>query len=274
LQIVPAEVALKPGSTQKFVARTFDAKGRLIGETAAEWSAEGLKGAISAAGALALTAENVSQGGTVTAKAAGLEGKSQVRVMPAIPYEDDFTSYGPKGIPAGWPAIRGRYEVSDEDGENTLYKSSANLRSQKTTIYFGAPDASNYEIQIDVIGDEQARRMPDVGLISHRYTLDMQGNKQKLMVRTWTSEVDRFSKVVSFRFDPDVWYTMKLRVEPTKENGPTKVMAKVWKRDDPEPDAWTLEAEDPIGNAHGSPGIYGYALADIHYDNLKVTPNE
>lgn len=273
LQIVPAEVALKPGATQKFVARTFDAQGRLIGEASAEWSAQGLKGSISSAGELSLTAENASQGGTVTAKAAGLESKAQVRVMPAAPYEDNFNSYELKAVPAGWPAIRGRYEVVDKDGEKVLFKSSANLRSQKTTVYFSSPDASGYEIQIDVLGDEKARRMPDVGLVSHRYTLDMQGNKQRLMLRSWTSEMDRFSKTISFRFDPKVWYTMKLRVEPTAENGPTKVKAKVWKRDTPEPDAWTIEAEDAIGSAHGSAGLYGYALADIYFDNLKVTPN-
>jgi outer membrane protein assembly factor BamB len=274
LQVIPAEVALKPGETQKFTARAFDDKGRLIGEATAEWSAQGLKGAIGASGELKLAPDNVSQGGVITAKADGIEGKSQVRVMPGAPFEENFDSYAPKAVPAGWPAIRGRFETADKDGEKVLFKSSANLRSQKTTVYFGAPDAHSYEIQIDVLGTEKARRLPDVGLISHRYTLDMQGNKQKLMVRTWTSEPGRFSKIVPIKFDPNIWYTMKLRVEPTKENGPTKVMAKVWKRDEPEPAAWTLEAEDAIGNAHGSPGIYGYALSDIYYDNLKVTPND
>jgi hypothetical protein len=273
LQVAPAEAALNPGAKQKFVARTFDDKGRLIGETAAEWSAPGLKGSISGAGELALAADNVSQGGVVSAKAAGLEAKSQVRVMPDIPYADDFNSYDPKGFPAGFPAIRGRFEVAEKGGEKALYKSSANLRSQKTRVYFGDPDASAYTIQIDVLGAEKARRMPDVGLISHRYTLDMQGNKQKLMLYTWTSEIGRFSKTVPIKFDPDVWYTMKLRVEPSGQNKPTKVMGKVWKRGEPEPDAWTIEAEDGVGNAKGSPGFYAYALADMYFDNLKVTPN-
>ena len=274
LQVVPAEVALSPGAGQKFVARTFDARGRLIGETEAEWSAQGLQGSISGVGDLKLSSANAAQGGTVTAKAAGLEAKSQVRVMPAVPYEDDFNSYDVKGFPAGFPAMRGRFEVAEHEGEKTLFKTSANLRSQKTRVYFGDPAASGYEMQIDILGTEKARRLPDAGLISHRYTLDIQGNKQRLGLITWNSEVDRFSKTVKFRFDPDIWYRMKFRVEPTKENGPTKLKAKVWKRDEPEPDAWTIEAEDPIGNAHGSPGIYGYALSDIYYDNLKVTPND
>ncbi|MCB1021551.1 MAG: PQQ-binding-like beta-propeller repeat protein [Acidobacteria bacterium] len=274
LQVVPAEVALNPGAKQTFVARTFDDHGRLIGEAAgAEWSLQGLKGSI-AGGALALSGENTPQGGVVTVKAGGLEAKSQVRVMPDVPYEDDFNSYELKGFPAGFPAIRGRFEVADKDGEKVLYKSAANLRSQKTRVYFGDPDASAYTIQIDVFGAEKARRMPDVGLISHRYTLDMQGNKQKLMLYTWTSEVNRFSKTVPFKFDPNIWYTMKLRVEPSGDNKPTKVMGKVWKRGEAEPDAWTIEAVDEVGNAKGSPGFYAYALADMYFDNLKVTPNK
>ena len=274
LQVVPAEVALNPGAKQPFVARTFDDKGRLIGETAAEWSAQGLKGSIGAGGELALSADNAAQGGVVTAKAAGLEAKSQVRVMPDVPYEDDFNSYDLKGFPAGFPAIRGRFEVADKDGEKVLYKDSTNLRSQKTRVYFGDPDAAAYTIQIDVLGAEKARRMPDVGLISHRYTLDMQGNKQKLMLYTWTSEVDRFSKTVPIKFDPNIWYTMKLRVEPSSAGKASKVMGKVWKRGEPEPDAWTIEAVDEVGHAKGSPGFYAYALADMYFDNLKVTPNK
>jgi hypothetical protein len=114
--------------------------------------------------------------------------------------------------------------------------------------------------------------MPDVGLISHRYTLDLLGNKQRMMVRTWTSELDRFSEQVSFRIDPNVWYRLRFRVEPSEENGPTHIMAKAWKRDEPEPDGWTIDVVDPIGSAHGSAGIYGYALADIYYDDWKVLP--
>ena len=34
-----------------------------------------------------------------------------------------------------------------------------------------------------------------------------------------------------------------------------------------------FEAVDEIGNSKGSPGFYAYALADMYFDNLKVTPN-
>ena len=84
----------------------------------------------------------------------------------------------------------------------------------------------------------------------------------------------RFSKIVPFRFDPNVWYRMKFRVEPTKENGPTKVMAKVWKRDEPEPAKWLIEKVDKIPHRAGAPGLYGDGISDVFFDNLKVYKNQ
>ena len=48
------------------------------------------------------------------------------------------------------------------------------------------------------------------------------------------------------------------------------VQGKVWKRSESEPDNWNIEVRDPLPNQTGSPGIYGYSAAEIHYANLKV----
>ena len=79
------------------------------------------------------------------------------------------------------------------------------------------------------------------------------------------------AKSVRFRSDPDVWYTMKMKVDVT--DGEAKIFGKVWKRDEAEPDAWTIEVVDPNGNESGSPGLYFYALADCYFDNVIVTQN-
>ena len=50
------------------------------------------------------------------------------------------------------------------------------------------------------------------------------------------------------------------------------IRGKVWKRDEAEPEGWTIEVEDPIVHRQGSPGIYGYSAAEIYYDNVSVTP--
>jgi outer membrane protein assembly factor BamB len=78
-------------------------------------------------------------------------------------------------------------------------------------------------------------------------------------------------KSVPFPWDPDVWYTMKLRVD--QQGDKALVRGKVWKRGEPEPAEWTVTAEDPHPVRSGSPGLYGFSPVDIQYDNVKVTVN-
>ena len=112
--------------------------------------------------------------------------------------------------------------------------------------------------------------MPDIGLVSHRYTIALMGNTQKLMIRTWLSELARFSKETPYSWHPNIWYRMKVRVDNSVKAA--LIRAKVWRRDTPEPAKWSIEAEDSIPHRHGAPGIYGYSSADILYDNISVRP--
>ena len=124
-----------------------------------------------------------------------------------------------------------------------------------------------YTIQTDLIGTKNRRRLPDLGLVANRYLLDMQGIHQRLEVRSWSSDL-RMRKYVDFKWDVDVWYTMKMKVDI--EDGKAIVRGKAWKRDEAEPDAWTIEVEDPLPVHEGSPGLYGYSPATIYFDNVKV----
>ena len=270
LQVVPAEVVLKTGGSQTFRARTFDGDGRLIGETEAQWSLDGLKGTISSSGELKLESGNVSQGGLVVAMAGELKGSARASGRPVIAFQENFDALPEKSVPGGWNAARGRFQVALDGDSKVLLKPSGNPRSWRTTVYIGDPEASGYVIEVDVKGSEQRRRMPDIGLVSHRYTVALMGNTQRLMVRTWLSEMQRFSKEVKFGWDPGIWYHMKVRVDPAGEK--TLIQAKVWKKGEPEPAEWSLEAEDTLPHRNGAPGIYGYSSADILYDNLSVSP--
>ena len=49
-----------------------------------------------------------------------------------------------------------------------------------------------------------------------------------------------------------------------------KVKGKVWVTGQAEPNEWSIEVVDPLANETGSPGIYGYSSAEIHYDNLEI----
>ncbi len=270
LQVIPAEVILKTGGNQRFRARTFDGDGRLIGEAEAQWSLDGLEGTISSSGELELESDNVSQGGLVVAMAGELKGSARASARPVIAFQENFDELPEKSVPGGWNAARGRFQVALDGDNKVLLKPSGNPRSWRTTVYIGDPEASSYVIEVDVKGSEQRRRMPDIGLVSHRYTIALMGNTQRLMVRTWLSEMQRFSKEVKFSWDPGIWYHMKVRVDPAGET--TLIQAKVWKKGEPEPAEWSIEAEDTLPHRNGAPGIYGYSSADILYDNLSVSP--
>jgi outer membrane protein assembly factor BamB len=271
VQVIPAEINLKPGASRKFRARALDDNRRVIGDVEAQWSVQGLKGEISSSGDLTVAGDNIPQGGTVVATVGDLKGTGLVATRVMVPWSTDFSELEEGKVPNGWPAAQGRFQTVLKDGDKMFFKPSGNPRSWRTTVYFGDPAASGYVIEADVMGAEKARRMPDIGLVSHRYTLALMGNRQELQIRTWLSELDRFSKTIPFTWDPDVWYHMKLQVEPSS-SGSTTVRGKVWKKAEPEPAEWTLEGEDAIGHSHGSPGLYGFSVADTYYDNLAVTP--
>ena len=271
VRVVPAEINLVPGGRARFTAQLFDSLGRLIRESDAEWSLEGaLSGKLETGGEFSASGD-FPQGGLVKATVGDLSGTARVAVRPNGSFSEDFESYAVDSVPEGWPAARGRFAVVENDGQKHLKKPSGNPRSWRTTVYVGTPSQRGYEVRAEMMSTEQRRRMGDMGLVSHRYTLAMMGNAQSLMVRTWLSELGRFSKEVPLEWDPDVWYVVRLRVEPSG-NGSTRILGKAWPKGAAEPEAWTIEAVDAIGHDHGSPGIYGYSSADLYYDNLEVSP--
>ena len=113
--------------------------------------------------------------------------------------------------------------------------------------------------------------MPDMGVINQGYTLDVMGRHQRLQIRTWAAELAR-SVNVPFPVEPDVWYRAKLRVDVEGDKG--IIRGKAWKKDEPEPEEWTITFEDPVAVRAGSPGIYGDSPIDIYYDNISVKVNE
>ena len=272
VMVEPGEMVLSPGASRTFVARVVDARGRMKPADAV-WSLEGIQGKVSADGRLTLSDGNVPQGGLLIARVGNLKGRARVSSRPAIPFQEDFERLEEGTVADGWNAARGRFVVTSLDGNKVLKKLSKNPRSWRTMVFLGDWKASGYQIQAEMMGTEQRRRLPDMGLIAQRYILALMGNRQKLQIRSWLSELGHFSKTIDYRVDPDVWYRMKLRVEILPEGTGGMVRGKVWKRDEPEPEGWSIEVLDPIVHRQGSPGIYGYSAAEIYYDNVSVAPS-
>jgi hypothetical protein len=142
-------------------------------------------------------------------------------------------------------------------------------RSQGT---LGPVDLHDYTIQADVLSLSRDGKLADMGLIAQRYACVLMGAHQNLQIRTWHPQLERFSADYPFAWDPDTWYTLKFSAST---DGPKATLrAKIWKRGEPEPSNWMVEATDDLANRIGSPGLFGDAkVAEFFYDNLSVTPN-
>lgn len=308
VRVFPADVAVKPASSVKFEAVFMDANGRPV-KAAPEtsWTLPAppipkgattgpppLQGKIATAGALDL-GPLPSQQGYVEGQAGALKARARVRVVPQIPYMQNFDKIPPGAAPGGWVNVQGKFSVAKLTGPNgeeiVLSKLNTDARPPlaKANAYITGPDAADYTIQADLLGTEVRGKMPDMGLVNSRYTflfsgtLNPETNKREVYIRSWDGK-RRVDVSKEFNWEPGVWYTAKVAVIPTEKTA--KVLCKAWKRGEKEPDAWTLEFEDPSPNRHGAAALYGYVAnittlddgtvqpgSNIYYDNLKITPN-
>jgi len=312
IQLVPAEVLIKPGETVQFQTRLYNAKGQLLKVAPATYSVDG-GGQIDKQGQFtadqaATDSTATHRGVLVTATAGKLAGTARIRIEPPLPWKFDFSD---NQVPITWVGARYRHVVRDLDGDKVMVKVTTIPKGTRSQSWMGPTDLHDYTVQADVRGgqrsvapppaapaagatasaatatqtppppkktdDDEAPkvgggRMPDIGLIAQRYTLDLMGDHQELQIRSWTAKLDRFSKSVPFAWKTDTWYTMKFSA--ANEDGKAVLRGKVWPRGEPEPKQWTIEAVDVEGNHAGSPGLFGNASdAEIFLDNVSVTAN-
>jgi hypothetical protein len=294
LQIIPAEVFLHPGETATFRARKLDANGLTVSDVsdvrALQWNSyipatarvrSTMKASFDAAGRLVAAPDPVPSAGAFEATLDGLKGYIRGRVMPNVPLSEDFESFtlnetnALEGAafafpPLPWIGARFKFEVREREGNKCLAKTIDNKFFQRAMVFIGTPDMRNYTITADVLSDGTRRKMSEVGVIAQRYCIVLKGNEQRLEVN---SNLERLRESVEFRWLPNVWYRLKARVDVAPD-GTGVVRAKAWKRDDPEPAAWTLEVPHRTAHVEGSPGLFGFSPQDmrVYLDNITVTP--
>jgi outer membrane protein assembly factor BamB len=275
LQVVPAEILIEPGQSVRFAVRAFDAQGRALpAPAAAAWALQGLAGKVTPEnqGETSFTPDaGKPQAGKVTAKVGALEAAARVRVIPPLPWSYDFEAVEVGKTPPWWIGAGLKFPVKELEGGKVLSKPPVAVGLDRSDVFLGPSTLSNYTIQADLRGAARGRKRPDLGLVNSGYHMDLMGNHQKIQFRGWASEL-RLEKSVPFPWEPDVWYTMRFRVD--QQGNKALLHGKVWRVGSPEPQEWTISAEDPQPVRQGSPGIYGYSAADVYYDNLQVTVNQ
>ncbi len=272
VQIVPADLLTTPGAYEVFTVRTFNKMGQLISENAegVEFSSDNDAAQITAKGHFLVPTEEEHSAITVTAKVGDVTGIARVRIVPRLPWKFTFDEL--EEPPITWVGARYRHIIRDVDGNKAMVKITTIPKGTRSRAWFGPSDLKNYTIQADIKGGFGNNKLPDIGLIAQGYTCDLQGATQELQIRSWVPML-RMAKSTPFKWEKDKWYTMKFRAEVA--GGKALLKAKLWPRDEKEPEAWTLEAVDASPNMQGSPGLYGSAKdAEIFLDNITVTENK
>jgi len=274
VRVSPTEMVLKPGQAVKLTATAFDRMGRAIGPASnVTWSLTGLKGTVAPDGTFTPAADVVEQAGTIKATAGAVSGEARARVVRPLPWTETFDAMADGSVPPGWIIVgTAKTAVGAIDGQKALYKAPDNTIFKRYRGFVGDVNLSDYTIEADVRGTTKRRQMSDLGVTAQRYSLILYGNAQEMKIESWEPETHR-AAVVPYEWKPDTWYHLKLRVE-NMPDGKVRARGKAWPTGAQEPDAWTIEKIDPIGNHKGAPGFFIDAEFGAYIDNIKVAKNQ
>lgn len=267
LQLVPAEMLLKPGEIVKMTARLFNARGQFLKEAPAEITVDG-------AGSIADSSYAAADAGhyaaNITAKVGDLTGSARVRVVPPLPWSFDFDDLD--DLPVTWVGARYRHILRPSDGGKQVVKITTIPKGTRSRCWFGHSDLNNYTIEADVKGAITNNQMADIGLIGQGYAFVLGGASQEIQIRSWVTQL-RMAKSVEYQWKPNVWY--RLKFQTSVEGNKAVLRGKVWEKASAEPAAWTIEAVDNSPILSGSPGLFGSAkVAELYLDNIKVYSND
>jgi hypothetical protein len=268
VQVYPTEVVLKPGDKLNLHVRSFDSNGRFIrDEKAPVWSVQGgtIQNGVFVAGDKPAAAVLQAKVGEVT-------GSARLRVIPPLPWSEDFTAFTPGSVPPWWINATGKSSVREMEGNKVLAKHADNAFTKRARAFIGPTDLHDYTVQVDVNALEKRRQLGDAGVVAQRYNLILFGNHQRLELQSWQPETQR-TVTIPYPWKANTWYRMKLRVE-NMADGSVHAQGKVWPVSEPEPDKWQVEKTEKSGHTHGSPGLYADAPFEVYFDNLKVAANK
>jgi len=279
LRLLPADVTFRVGDTVPFRVCSLDASGRVVGDVQPN-EFDVPRGFSMTTAVRAWSAEQPGTG-VFTATMDGMTGKARLRAVPALPFAENFEDFelnqgGDSPFarpPSYWLSAGPKWRVVSKDGNKVIERVMKVPLFQRAQSLFGHPDDSSYTLQADMMTDGGRRSLSSPGLVNQRYLFELKGNYHELEV---TSNDWRVKQSVPFKIKAGTWYTMKTRVDVAAD-GSGIVRAKVWKRDEPEPDAWTIEVPHANAHTHGAAGVFGFTPQSRHtvyLDNISVTPND
>ena len=106
------------------------------------------------------------------------------------------------------------------DGNNVLAKVNNDARPPiaKAIGYITEITASDYTMQVDLMGTEVRGKLPDAGVVNSRYMLVFDGKvdpdlkKRTVRITGWEAR-PRVNVVLGYDWQPNTWYSVKFDVE-------------------------------------------------------------
>ena len=270
IRVSPAELIVRPGETPGFTAHLFNAQGTSLGTADASWSLEGVGGSINTAGQLTPDFSAGAHAGMVTASVDGVSAKARVRMIPDLPFSENYESVAVDAKPGYQVGYLMAFKVEEMDGSKVLAKNPSPRKIHRHITFLGAPDQTDYAIAGDLMASASEEKRADIGLMNSGYTLELMGEHQLLEIRSWPS-ARRMHTSTPFSWEPEVWY--RARFEVRSDDHQATLRGKIWPRNEAEPEAWSIETTDPHPIPAGSPGLSGYSPTSIYFDNIEVTKN-
>lgn len=289
---VPSDVLLKAGDSVALKLHSVDANGLTVADVdSAEWAkfippTAKVKVEMDAEmkdGKLVAAADAKESAGMFKGTAGDLTGFVRGRVIPSLPISLDFedveltdestTNAAPFSYPPlAWIGGRFKWEVQEHEGNKVLMKTLDRILFMRCTTFIGDPELSNYTMQADVMTDGNRRVKSVVGLVNQRYIISLVGNSNIIEV---SSNHERLKESVPYKIEPNIWYTMKTRVD-IDDAGKGVIRAKAWVKGETEPEAWTIEVEHNDAHKTGAPGLFGFSPQSqkaVFIDNINITHN-
>ena len=234
LQIVPSEFSLMAGQKIKFRVFGLDANGHRIiqlgdGLKWEKWipptakvKAE-LDGNLSTSGPGSLFALPTAKlsAGAIRASYGELSAVARGRILPALPYEENFESgyyldqRASDGVsfsypPLPWLGARMRWQVQDLNGKLVAGNTLDRVLFQRAMNFVGSWKENDYVVEVDAMVDGNRRIKSTVGVINQRYIIALVGNSNQLQV---VSNYDRFQRSVPFPIHANKWYSLKTQID-------------------------------------------------------------
>ena len=151
----------------------------------------------------------------------GISAVARGRILPALPYEENFESgydlnqLATDGVsfsfpPLPWLGARMRWQVQELDGERVAGNTLDRVLFQRAINFVGSWKEQDYVMEMDAKVDGNRRIKSTIGLINQRYIFALVGNANKLQV---VSNYDRFQRSVPFNILANKWYRLKTQID-------------------------------------------------------------